>query len=149
MFTFYTPRKHQNTKVSWCFQVVKNGSIGQKGVKHEHVIVSCDAFYIITCGHCCTSRICISRITAVLVESWFELVAKPDLEYTRGPAMNIPEVHFLDQTVHFSFLLFFLFSFLRIVIFIFFRNLSFFTFFFFVSIKDILCNYRDHVALTL
>ena len=88
MFTFYTPRKHQNTKVSWCFQVVKNGSIGQKGVKHEHVIVSCDAFYIITCGHCCTSRICISRITAVLVESWFELVAKPDLEYTRGPAMN-------------------------------------------------------------
>ena len=88
MFTFYTPWKHQNTKVSWCLQVVKNGNIGQKGVKHEHVIVSCDAFYIITCGHCCTSRISISRITAVLVESWFELVAKPDLEYTRGPAMN-------------------------------------------------------------
>ena len=154
MFTFYTPWKHQNTKVSWCLQVVKNGNIGQKGVKHEHVIVSCDAFYIITCGHCCTSRISISRITAVLVESWFELVAKPDLEYTRGPAMNQQWIYQRSislirlSTSHF-FLFFFLFSFLRIVIFIFFRNLLFFSFFFFVSIKDIVCNYRDHVALTL
>ena len=83
MFTFYTPWKHQNTKVSWCFQVVKNGNIGQKWVKHEHVIVNCDAFYIITCGHCYINRIMIR--TCSRTRPWI---------YQRSSnesAMNIPE----------------------------------------------------------
>ena len=143
MFTFYTPWKHQNTKVSWCLQVVKNGNIGQKGVKHEHVIVSCDAFYIITCGHCCTSRISISRITAVLVESWFELVAKPDLEYTRGPAMNQQWIYQRSislirlSTSHF-FLFFFFFHFWESS-FLFFLEICHFFRFSFLFLSKTLC----------